>query len=132
MGTKRARQKQEELFYASERAEAPGHPFYQRLNAVLNEAGFDAFCEERCHAFYHRKLGRPSLAPGVYFHRNRSGLCKAFGITQSHMSYARYWSEIIERVRDAVWWNAPRPSDIEQKEIWMGRTAFLDALYYEE
>jgi transposase len=67
MGTKRAGQKQEELFYASERAEAPGHPFYQRLNAVLNKAGFDGFCEERCRRFYHGKLGRPSLAPGVYF-----------------------------------------------------------------
>jgi len=67
MGTKRARQKQEELFYASERAEAPGHPFYHRLNTVLNEGGFDAFCEERCCQFYHGKLGRPSLAPGVYF-----------------------------------------------------------------
>jgi transposase len=67
MGTKRAGQKQEELFYASERAEAPGHPFYQRLNAVLNQAGFDGFCEERCRRFYHGKLGRPSLAPGVYF-----------------------------------------------------------------
>ena len=67
MGTRRSREKQEELFYASERAEAPGHPFYQRLNRVLNEAGFDAFCEERCRRFYHQKLGRPSLAPGVYF-----------------------------------------------------------------
>ena len=67
MGTHRAGQKQEEMFYASERVEAPGHPFYQRLNKVLNEAGFDAFCEERCGEFYHRKLGRPSLAPGVYF-----------------------------------------------------------------
>jgi transposase len=34
---------------------------------VLSEAGFDAFCEERCRPFYHQKLGRPSLAPGVYF-----------------------------------------------------------------
>lgn len=67
MGTRRSRQRQEELFYASERAEAPGHPFYQRLNGVLNEAGFDAFCEERCRPFYHQNLGRPSLAPGVYF-----------------------------------------------------------------
>src|SRR6202165_5431670 len=67
MGTKRARQKQEELFYASERAEAPGHPFYEQLNGVLNDAGFDKFCEEQCRDFYHRKLGRPSLAPGVYF-----------------------------------------------------------------
>jgi len=67
MGTRRGRQRQEELFYASERAEAPGHPFYQRLNRVLDEAGFDAFCEECCRTFYHQKLGRPSLAPGVYF-----------------------------------------------------------------
>jgi len=63
--------------------------------------------------------------------KNRAGLCKAFGIAQSDVSYARYWSEVIERVRDAVWWNAPRPSgDEEEEEIWRGRTAFLDALYY--
>ena len=67
MGTRRARQRQEELFYESERAEAPGHPFYERLNGVLNEAGFDAFCEQRCRGFYHQKLGQPSLVPGVYF-----------------------------------------------------------------
>jgi transposase len=79
MGTKRARQKQEALFYASERAEAPGHPFYDRLNAVLNEAGFDAFCEGRCRAFYHRKLGRPSLAPGVYFRLLLIGFFEGIG-----------------------------------------------------
>ena len=67
MGTKQGRQKQEELFYASERTETAGHPFYEQLNSVLNNAGFDAFCEERCGGFYHSKLGRPSLAPGVYF-----------------------------------------------------------------
>jgi transposase len=67
MGTKQARQKQEELFYASEQTEAPGHPFYEQLNRVLEQAKFDAFCEERCRGFYHGKLGRPSLAPGVYF-----------------------------------------------------------------
>jgi transposase len=67
MGTKRGRQKQEELFYASERAEAPGHPFYEQLNGVLDDAGFDKFCEEQCRDFYHVKLGRPSLSPGVYF-----------------------------------------------------------------
>ena len=67
MGTKQARQKQEELFYASEQTETPGHPFYEQLNRVLNQAGFDEFCEERCRGFYHTKLGRPSLPPGVYF-----------------------------------------------------------------
>ena len=47
--------------------EAPGHPFYQRLNRVLEEADFDRFCESRCQGFYHEKLGRPSLPPGMYF-----------------------------------------------------------------
>ena len=51
MGTQGAREKQEDLFYASEQAEAPGHPFYQQLNGVLEEAKFDAFCEQRCRRF---------------------------------------------------------------------------------
>lgn len=67
MGTRRKRQRQEELWYRRDLAEAPGHPFYRRLNEVLDQAGFDEFCEARCHKFYHEKLGRPSLAPGIYF-----------------------------------------------------------------
>jgi transposase len=45
----------------------PSHPFYKKLNEVLEKAGFDEFCEARCGKFYHEKLGRPSLAPGMYF-----------------------------------------------------------------
>jgi transposase len=67
MGKRQDRQKQEELFYARERVEAPGHPFYKRLNRVLDQAGFDEFCEKQCRKFYHERLGRPSVAPGVYF-----------------------------------------------------------------
>jgi transposase len=46
---------------------APGHPFYTRLNEILDKAGFDVFCEASCAGFYHARLGRPSLAPGLYF-----------------------------------------------------------------
>jgi transposase len=67
MGTRRQRQRQEELWYRRDLAEAPGHPFYRRLNQVLEQAGFDEFCEARCRKFYHERLGRPSLAPGMYF-----------------------------------------------------------------
>ena len=48
-------------------ARSAGHPFYKRLNEVLERDGFDRFCEGRCREFYHEKLGRPSLAPGMYF-----------------------------------------------------------------
>jgi len=67
MGTRRRRQRQEELWYRRDLAEAPGHPFYRRLNEGLEQAGFDEFCEARCRRFYHEKLGRPSLPPGMYF-----------------------------------------------------------------
>lgn len=46
---------------------APGHPFYERLNRVLDQAGFDRFCESACEKFYAAKMGRPSVVPGVYF-----------------------------------------------------------------
>src|SRR6266404_5817786 len=46
---------------------SPGHPFYARLNAILDEAGFDRFAEEQCQAFYAPVMGRPGLPPGRYF-----------------------------------------------------------------
>jgi transposase len=79
MGTTQARRKQEELFYASEQTETPGHPFYEQLNRVLEQAEFDRFCEERCRGFYHPKVGRPSLAPGVYFRLLLIGFFEGIG-----------------------------------------------------
>src|SRR5438445_4226732 len=67
MGTRRRRQRQEELWYRGDLAEAPGHPFYRRLNEVFDHAGFDEFCEARCRRFYHQRRGPASLAPGMYF-----------------------------------------------------------------
>ena len=46
---------------------SPGHPFYTRLNAILDAAGFDRFAEEQCRLFYAPVMGRPSLPPGRYF-----------------------------------------------------------------
>ena len=68
MGTRKQRERQEELWIA--RAALPmgaSHPFYQRLNQLLDENDFDPFVEGQCQRFYAEKKGRPSLAPGVYF-----------------------------------------------------------------
>jgi transposase len=67
MGTRKGRERQEEIWYRSEVAEAPGHPFYRKLEAKLKEAGFDRFCEQECKRYYADGVGRPSLVPGVYF-----------------------------------------------------------------
>ena len=44
-----------------------GHPYFERLNRVLADSGFDTFVEGLCAAFYADRLGRPSLRPGRYF-----------------------------------------------------------------
>jgi transposase len=46
---------------------SPGHPFYARLNTILDAEGFDRFVEEQCRQFYAPVMGRPSLPPGQYF-----------------------------------------------------------------
>jgi transposase len=68
MGKRKQREKQEDLWIAhTELAAAPGHPFHQRLNQLLEAEGFDEFVEGRCAKFYAAKYGRPSLTPGIYF-----------------------------------------------------------------
>jgi transposase len=52
---------------------SPGHAFYDRLQAVLVEAGFDSFAEQECALYYASKLGRPSLPPGRYFRMHLVG-----------------------------------------------------------
>src|SRR6202521_6235884 len=68
MGTRKQREKQEDIWIAhTELPSAPGHPFYRRLNELLEAEKFDEFVEERCAKFYAPKFGRPSLTPGIYF-----------------------------------------------------------------
>jgi transposase len=67
---KRRRETQESLFIAADRLpKAAGHPFYERLNQLLAEAGFDTWIEGRCREHYAAdgSSGRPSIPPGVYF-----------------------------------------------------------------
>ena len=68
MGTRKQQQRQEGFWVATtDLPRSAGHPFYERLNGLLEEAGFDAFVEERSRKFYAPAMGRPSLAPGTYF-----------------------------------------------------------------
>jgi transposase len=68
MGRRRKRTRQEGLWTPT--AALPvgaSHPFYQRLNQILDEKRFDEYVEQLCHRFYAGKVGRPGLAPGIYF-----------------------------------------------------------------
>src|SRR3970282_184603 len=66
MGTRQS--EQSSLWVAnSELPTPPGHPFYARLNALLDAHDFDRFVEGLCRKFYAKIMGRPSLQPGRYF-----------------------------------------------------------------
>ena len=68
MGKRRRRGWQRSMWVASsDLPRSAGHPFCERLNRVLDEAGIDAFVDEQCAKFYADGVGRPSLALGRYF-----------------------------------------------------------------
>ncbi|MGH9486888.1 MAG: transposase [Terriglobales bacterium] len=68
MGRREKQARQEGLWVASSQLPvSAGHPFYQRLNRVLDENGFDRFAEAQCAGFYAARMGRPSITPGKYF-----------------------------------------------------------------
>lgn len=68
MGTRKHRRRQEQLWVMhTELATAPGHPFYTRVNELLDQRNFDEFAERQCARFYCENNGRPSLPPGMYF-----------------------------------------------------------------
>src|SRR5271157_3439803 len=57
----------------AEMPRSPGHAFYDRLQELLSEAGFDAFVEEVCKPYYAPRMGAPSLPPGRYFRMHMIG-----------------------------------------------------------
>jgi transposase len=67
LGKRGPNEKQESIWMEAGRLATPvSHPFYERLNRLLGKRGFDVFAESACRDFY-AKVGRPGLAPGVYF-----------------------------------------------------------------
>ena len=55
---------------------SPGHAFYDRLQELLSEAGFDALVEEVCEPHYAPRMGAPSLPPGRYFRMHMIGISR--------------------------------------------------------
>lgn len=64
---KRKREEQVLWMATSDLPRSPGHPFYQKLNKLLAEAGFDDDVERLSAPYYAQDVGRPGIPPGVYF-----------------------------------------------------------------
>jgi transposase len=68
MGKRRRRAKQASMWVATQDLpRSAAHPFYTRLNQILDQAAFDEYVERLCQPFYADDVGRPGLPPGRYF-----------------------------------------------------------------
>ncbi|HWW75320.1 MAG TPA: transposase, partial [Pyrinomonadaceae bacterium] len=56
-----------DLFVTHQQLRSQSHPYYRAVNKVLADKGFDKYAEGLCEKFYARKIGRPGMAPGIYF-----------------------------------------------------------------
>jgi transposase len=71
---------QAEMFVAAtELPRSPGHVFYTKLNALLAEADFDRRVEALCEPYDADDVGRPGVAPGVYFRMLFVGFFEGLG-----------------------------------------------------
>jgi transposase len=67
MGKGRRLAKQTSMWVAThDLPRSSAHPFYTRLNQILDQHDFDGYVEGLCHRFYADE-GRPGLPPGRYF-----------------------------------------------------------------
>ena len=57
----------------AEMPRSPGHALYDRLQELLQEAGFNVFVEGVCKPYYAPRMGAPSLPPGRYFRMHMIG-----------------------------------------------------------
>ena len=65
---RRQEQRQADLWIATtDLPHSPGHVFYDKLNRLLADAGFDRFAESLCQSYYAAGIGRDSIPPGIYF-----------------------------------------------------------------
>ena len=84
MGRRKNRARTPGLWIAAHELPATGgHPFYQRLNQVLDQHGFDDFVEAQCATFYAARVGRPSLTPGTFF-----GVLQSTAVTRREIALA--------------------------------------------
>lgn len=155
MAMGRKRPVQQPLFVRSdELAGAPRHRFYEKLNELLDGAGFDAFVEELCTPFFGEdgKAGRISTRPGVYFRmlfigyfegiESERGICwrvedslslRSFlGIatherTPEHSTLSRMRSRLAPEVYEKVFHYVMRI--LNQQGLLRGRVAGVDSTY---
>jgi hypothetical protein len=51
------------------------------------------------------------------------------GFAKSTLDLANYWDKVVEPIRASEWWSADKPRG-STGDLWEGRAAMLDAIFY--
>ncbi|QCP80912.1 hypothetical protein D0C27_03000 [Alcaligenes faecalis] len=112
------------------------------LIGAVTQDDYDRYCEAFIAAFDQegRIGGLPSATRLLAMKRpdsfvcidsaNKKDLCENFGVSPSTTTMENYWQRIIEPMHGDAWWRHPQPRNAADAEIWLGRAALLDAIYY--
>ncbi|TWU27414.1 transposase [Bythopirellula polymerisocia] len=77
---RRENERQQDFWVATtDLPRSEGHAFYEKLNKLLREVGFDEYVETLCQPHYHDTMGRPGIPPGIYFRMLLVGYFEGIG-----------------------------------------------------
>ena len=111
----------------SEMPRSPGHVFYDRLQLVLIEGGFDGFAEAVCQPYYAARMGAPSVPPGRYFRMHLVGYFEGIGEWRQRIPCRTgLLLEMRERVPDHSWRHGPARSQ-SPRRVLEGERICLDS-----
>jgi len=109
------------------------------ITGKIEKVDYDRYYEEIKKAFPGGGAGIATVTrllamkrPDYFLSLNKMSLdkfSKEFGIL-SIIRPENYWDTVVEQIKKCYWWDSIEPSDKEEKEIWGGRAAFLDSLFY--
>ena len=55
---------------------------------------------------------------------------RQLGFAKSTLDLEDYWDKVVEPIRATDWWSTAKPRGPEG-ELWEGRAAMLDAIFYD-
>lgn len=112
------------------------------LMGTVTQDDYDRYCKAFIAAFdQNGRVGRLPTATRLLAMKrpdafvcinsaNLKDLCENFGVSPSTTDMESYWQRIIGPMHGDAWWRHPQPSNAADAEIWLGRAALLDAIYY--
>ena len=62
---------------------------------------------------------------------NKQGISNDLAFSASTLNLENYWDRVVEPIGRSPWFNEERPVSGQLADLWDGRVAMLDAIYYE-